>query len=246
MTNLIIRLNFTQLRNETHVECNENVDRLIDQYDPSTLGILPQYQIYQPLFAEEVAALDVIRKSEYTGEIHEQDLRRDSIFRGFDEAVQSAQHHFVPEKQEAAKRITVVIEHYGNIAAKNYDQETAAIDDLIRELATGDYPSLISLLGLNDWLTQLDAENQRFKNLMAERYTEVSQRPITRMKAARAETDKALRVIFNRIEALALVNGVATYEAFIRELNAVLERYKNIQAQEKGRRKAHTNSNKGA
>jgi capsule polysaccharide export protein KpsE/RkpR len=92
---------------------------------------------------------------------------------------------------------------------------------------------------LNDWLTQLDTENQKFKALMSERYTEASQRLATRMKAARAETDKALRTIFGQIEALALVNGIAAYEAFIREVNAVLERYKNILAQEKGRRKAN-------
>jgi hypothetical protein len=63
---------------------------------------------------------------------------------------------------------------------------------------------------LSDWLTELDAENQKFKELMAQRYTEVSQRPTTRMKAARAETDKAFRAIFRHIEALALVNGPPT------------------------------------
>jgi hypothetical protein len=87
-------------------------------------------------------------------------------------------------------------------------------------------------------VTQLGNENQTFKNLMAERYTEVSQRPTTRMRAVRVETDKAFRTIINQIEALALVNGVGDNEPFIKELNAVLERYKNIQAQETGKRKA--------
>jgi hypothetical protein len=185
-----------------------------------------------------VEALDIIRKSDYTQEILEQDHVRDGIFRGFADAVQSALHHFNPAKREAAKRIETVVEHYGNIAAKNYDQETAAIDDLIRELAAGDYPSFISTLALNDWVTQLGNENQTFKSLMAERYTEVSQRPTARMRAARVETDKAFRTIINQIEALALVNGEGDNEPFIKELNAVLERYKNIQAQETGRRKA--------
>jgi hypothetical protein len=243
MANVIIRLDLAQLRNETHVELNENVNRLIEDFTPGALGIVPQYQVYKPAFDAEVAVLDVIRKSEYTAEILDQDHVRDGIFRGFDEAVQSAQHHFVPAKQEAAKRIAVVFEHYGNISAKTYDQETAAIDDLIRELATGDYPTLVTLLGLNDWIIQLDVENQKFKNLMATRYTEASQRPTTRMKAARVETDKAFHSIIYQIEALALVNGIAAYEAFIRELNAVFERYKNIQAQEAGRRKANVKQN---
>jgi hypothetical protein len=95
-------------------------------------------------------------------------------------------------------------------------------------------------LALNDWVVQLAAENQRFKILMDERYKETSQRPATRMKAARTETDRALRNLFNQIEALARVNGIAAYEEFVKELNAVLERYKNILAQEKGRRTKDT------
>jgi hypothetical protein len=58
------------------------------------------------------------------------------------------------------------------------------------------------------------------------------------MKVARKDTDKALRNIFYQIEALALVNGIAAYDAFIRELNAVLNRYKHIQAQEHGKHAA--------
>jgi hypothetical protein len=49
--------------------------------------------------------------------------------------------------------------------------------------------------------------------------------------------DKAFRELVDRIEALVLLNGAASYEAFIRELNAVLERYKNMLAQRQGKAK---------
>ena len=75
---------------------------------------------------------------------------------------------------------------------------------------------------------------------MLDRYTETSQRPTVRMRDARGNVDKCLRQILDRIEALALVNGIDAYEAFIKELNAVSERYKNIMAQEKGDRKEKT------
>jgi hypothetical protein len=238
MKHLIIRLDFVLLRNETHVEFNENVKRIIIKYNPEALDIFPQYVVYKTALGEEISALDIILKSEYTEKISEQDHRRDSIFRGFADAVKSSLNHFDPEKREAAAKIEVVVEHYGNITNKTYDEETAAIDDLLRELASGDYPSVVNVLRINDWLTQLNIENQKFKDLMTERYEEVSQRPAVRMRTARTETDKALHSIIYRIEALALVNGIDAYEPFIKELNAVLERYKNIQAQEQGRRKA--------
>jgi hypothetical protein len=237
MKNPIERINYHLLRNEAHVELHETVNRLFGIYTPDTLGIMPLYQIYKPLFDIEVSVLDVIRKSEYTVEIYEQDRSRDHIFRGLTDALKSALNHFDPAKADAARKVNTVFEHYGNIAAKTLDQETAAIDDLLRELASADYPALIQTLAVADWLTQLDTENNRFKTLMMERYGESALRPTTQMKQARAETDKAFRTIIAQIEALVIVNGAATYEPFIKELNVVLSRYKNILAQEAGTRK---------
>jgi hypothetical protein len=80
----------------------------------------------------------------------------------FADAVKSGLNHFDPAKREAARRIEIVLDNYGNIAAKALDQETAAIDDLLRELRSGDYPALVDSLALADWLVQLDVENRTF------------------------------------------------------------------------------------
>jgi murein L,D-transpeptidase YcbB/YkuD len=236
MKNLIIKFNYTELRNEAHVEYHETADKLVIKYNPESLGIKTLYDIYKPLLDAEVAVLDIIRKSEYTGEIAAQDHLRDKLFRGFADAVKSYLNHFNADKQHAAKKIETVLEHYGNIAAKAFDQETAAIDDLLREL-NDSCNTEVNLLNLSDWLTQLDTENVKFKTLMAQRYTETAQRPSTKMKIARTEVDKIFRSMLNMIDALATVNGTGNYEAFIKELNAVSERYKNLLAQSAGRRK---------
>jgi hypothetical protein len=232
-----LRLDFNSLRNEAHVEFHETADTLIVRHNPAALGITEQYGEYKPVIETEVSLLDILRKSGYTGELDGSDHRRDGLFRGIADYVKSGLNHFDPVKREAARRIEIVLENYGNIAAKTLDQETAAIDDLLRELRDGDYPALVNSFGLGEWLVQLDAENQTFKTLMFARYGETSQRPSTRMKIARKNTDAALRIIIDRVEALATVNGIAQYEAFIRELNAVIERYKNLVAAEAGKRK---------
>jgi hypothetical protein len=239
MENEIIQLDYPHLRNETYVELHETVNSLFEKYPPLALGILVQYEIYRPLFDLVVAVLDVIRKSGYTSELKEQDHLRDRLFRGLDDAVRSALNQFDPAKREAARRLMIVLDNYGNIAARAIDQETAAIDDLLRELRSGEYPAMIELLLLNDWIEHLDMANQRFKELMMARYDETAQqRPATNMKAARAATDKAFRNLIRQLEALARVNGMEVYEAFFRELNAVLERYRNLLAQQAGARKA--------
>jgi hypothetical protein len=237
MKSIITRINYRNLRNEVHVELHDTVDTLFVQSSPDSLGIRKQYDIYKPLVDDEKSSLDIIKKSGYTVDIDEQDHRRDAIFRGFVDAVRSAENHFNPLKKKAAVRIAIVLDNYGNIAAKTLDEETAAIDDMLRELDSDDYPTLIATLALEDWLTQLGTENQRFKELMSARYKETAKRPTVSMREARKKVDKAFLDIIYTIEASVLLNGITAYESFIPELNAILERYKSIYASQKKEKK---------
>jgi hypothetical protein len=232
MKNVIVRIDYSRLRNEVHVELHGTANTVILKFSPDTLGIRKQYDVYKPALDEEVSLLDIVKKSGYTGEIEEQDMRRDTVFRGFADAVKSAGNHFDPDKRNAATRILIVLENYGNIASRPLDQETAAIDAMYREFGSGDYPTLITLLNLSDWLAQLNLENQRFKELMLARYSEASKRPTSTMRAARTKVDKAFHDIVNTVEALVTLNGIEAYEPFIKELNTVVERYKNILARQ--------------
>jgi hypothetical protein len=200
------------------------------------LNVQPQYDVYFAAYEKEVSALDLIRRSELTAKIEEQDRRRDAVYRGFVDSVKGATKHFDTQKSEAALKVLNVIKHYGNIALKTLDAETAAIDDLLCEIDE-QLTAPIQLLGLEDWLTHLAAENTAFKTLVADRYAETAARPDVQMKAARKDVDAAFRALLNQVDALVLVNGSANYDAFIAALNAISERYKNILAQEAGMRK---------
>jgi hypothetical protein len=233
---IIVRFRYENLRNEAHVEFHTTVNALFLKFDPGTLGIGQLYVVYQPLLAEEIAALDIIRRSGLTPEIAEEDHKRDSLYRGFADSVKSFLHHYDPAKQEAAKKVEIVLERYGNIAAKSIDEETAAIEDLYRELLKQDNrPSLIAL-GLGEWLEQLVQTSRRLEKLMMERYDEAAKRPNVHMQNIRKEVDKVFRSILDLLESLVRVKGAGTNREFISELNVVMERYKDILAQEAGRR----------
>jgi hypothetical protein len=237
MESKIIRFSYENLRNEAHVEYHADVNSIFGVYTPKDLGIAAQYGIYKAAYDDEVSALDIILKSELTVEIGQQDVVRDNTFRGFSDAVKSATKHFDPAKRKAAAKVGNVLNHYGNIASRTLDGETAAINDLIRELQIDANTSLVDLLGLTDWLTQLQMENDALKTLMQQRYAEVAARPTVRTKATRKATDAAFRAMLNMIDALVLINGEANYTAFIAELNAVSKRYRDVLAQQAGARK---------
>ena len=233
---IIKRFSFSRLRNETHVEFNTTVDALIIKYNPETLQIEDRYAVYKPLLAEEITALDVIRRSELTKEIERLDHERDSLWRGMESTVQANLHHWDPGKRQAAEKLETIMEHYGNMARKTLDDETAAIEDLHRELMKQENYNYVVALGLGDWLGQMVQTSRNLEALMANRNAELLQRPTVKMQPIRKEVDAALNSIIDLLEALVEINGPDTNKNFIIELNGLMERYKDILAQEAGRR----------
>jgi hypothetical protein len=236
MNHLIISINLHALKNETHVEFSENIDRIFVKYDPATLGFQPLYSLYRTALDHESEALDIIRRSEITSEITRQDHVRDTIYRGLVDTVNAALHHFNPAFVEAALKIDNILKHYGNLSKKTLDDETAAIDNLLRELRQPSLTQAIARIGLATWREQLSIENEKLKGLMTQRYDETADKTPYRMTTARVETDKYYHAIVNRVESDQLA-GLAVNEAFVKDLNTIIERFKHILAQEIGERK---------
>jgi hypothetical protein len=235
MKEIITRINLRKLKNETHVQLNEILDAIFVKYNPVTQGFSLLYGLYKAALNSEAEALDFIRKSEITEKIHEQDRVRDDIYRGLVDSVKGATKHFDPAYREVAHLLDNIIDHYGNIARKTLDDETAAINDLVRELDQPAPAQALTLLGLTPWRNKLVEENETFTALMMNRYAEAAGKTPLRMRTARHETDKYYLAIVAQIENQYLA-GVDINETFLRELNAVIERFKNILAQETGER----------
>jgi hypothetical protein len=137
--------------------------------------------------------------------------------------------------------LQVVIENYGDITRKTYDDESAAINDLLREFATGGHAPHVATLALGEWTQQLAAANDAFIALMRQRYGEIARDPDARMKDARAAVDNHFRAMIDRLEAIITLNGIDFAEElapFVNEYNALAGRYKHVLAVEKGRRDA--------
>jgi hypothetical protein len=236
MKKIIIRFDFVRLRNEVHVSFNSTVDSLIIKYNPETLGIAALYAVFKALLTEEVAALDIILRSKLTEIIDRFDHERDSLWRGMVTTTKGYLDHFDPDKRQAAHQLMLILDHYGNIARKNLEAETAAIEDLHTELMKQDNYLYVTALGLGEWLGQLVQASRNLDAQMKMRYDEIGKRPDLHMRSIRKQVDKALYDIFDRIESLVNVNGAENYKAFISELNAVMEREKDVLAQEAARR----------
>ena len=172
------------------------------------------FMVYLLIYDNESATLDVIRKSMLTNDIAEADDLRDNTFIGLSDAIKSANRHFRPDVQQAASRLLVIIENHSNLIRKSYDEETAAINSLINDLTTVGAAD-VTAIGLAEWVTELQANNNAFDDLKKGRYTEEAGKTQLRMKEVRMQLDEAYQAIGTLINTLIIVNGETPYTHFV-------------------------------
>ena len=220
----IIDYSLSHLRNDEHHEFHADFSELVTRFTPDALGIQALVATYNDLFLAEGDTLNIIKKNDLTDELFNADLGRDTTLRGFNATIKSACNHFDAEKQKAGGRIQIVLDEFGNIAAKSYEAETTSINSLVLKL-TRDYANDVALLGVNDWLDELLNRNAAFTAISNQRYTKETAKTQLRMKEVRIELDDAYKAIVKRINALVEINGPAAHSDFIKELNLRIEKY---------------------
>ena len=104
------------------------------------------------------------------------------------------------------------------------NEQTSAVYKILQELK-GKYAPDTALVGISSWVSELEARNNAFADLMRKRFDETAARTDIVLKEARIEVDNAYFAIRERVNALAVVEGLSVYENFIRTFNAVIAKY---------------------
>ncbi|MDR2009001.1 MAG: DUF6261 family protein [Bacteroidales bacterium] len=230
----IKKIHMQHLRNEELFQYITDFKSLISEYPPESMGITDQYQKFLSLYANADDVLEQIRKSQYTAEIAQADIERDTTFLGFRNVVKGMQSHFNSEKSKAAANLMIVFDQYGNISKKNYSEETALIHNFLQEMR-GKFAPDVEVIGLQEWVDMLDQNNQEFSSLMLQRNEETSQKTNLKMKDLRKEIEDCYVDIIRRIEAVTILQSDHSLTDVVNKLNANITRYKNTLAQREGR-----------
>lgn len=223
----ILRLNKHHLRNEEHFQFQTDVKTLIESLDAEQLKISSLFEHFLEVYLKEDEALEKIRKSLLTDPITDLDRKRDELFMNFKQLVKSHFSHFQTEKAEAARKIQTLIDHYGNITKKSYNETTASVYNFIQDIEAS-FSNELQTLNAKDWIVQLKSFNNEFEELMNERHDEKAKNQSSNLRFIRDEVDNIYLSITEKIEALSLLhNDEGIYSDFIARLNARIEYYKH-------------------
>ena len=242
----IKKVDFNQLRNNEHFQCQTEFKALVEEFNPATLKIEPYFSgSYIPRYNAEDEALIKIIKSSFTDRRSDADRGRDQTFRGSADTVIAGLNHFDLEVREAARRLKIVFDRFGNVAQLPLNEETSAIYNLYQEV-TEKHTADAEKLGLLPWMNKLKADNEAYEALVTGSYEEEATKTELKAKETRTEVDVVVRQIIERVEALIVIEGEAGYTEFVRRLNLIFDRYANTLAQRQGIAKAEAEKKKAA
>jgi hypothetical protein len=191
-------------------------------------------------FAECVRIEDlcykIISKSDLSSLKAEQDHLRDIIVSCIKRLIKTFLLHYNLNMSAAARRLKIVIDTFDKdtpIINQLYDAETVTIRNLIKILRE-QYAADIELLGLTDWLKELEIRNETFDSLAKDYNEELAKKNASRSKEVRQNTDEAYDHIIEALSGLIRLEGIGEYESFVDELNELVWHYNTRVAQHLG------------
>ncbi|MDR0613929.1 MAG: DUF6261 family protein [Dysgonamonadaceae bacterium] len=230
--------------NAEHIEFHKMAYDIINRHK-DLINAPAMLAAYQAKVAQEATVYKWLRSSEFTEKKAETDRERDRILSGITDVLHGYEKHFDPAIRDKARHVLHLIDNYHNLEQTGYDAETAGIDSIIEKLAGSDYLPDVQALNLGLWLTELDRLNTLFKSYAADAEQEQVDKPGINPKAARRETDEALRLITQRVTAIITIDGPEESAGLIAEYNVHVNHYNTLLNEHYGRLHAKTDISGG-
>jgi hypothetical protein len=217
---LILSILFRYLRGEAHYRFLSLFNQLLNEFSAVKTVVAPFYTEFSTLLAQEKDIVDMQKSSDYTQQISAADHRDDWLITGINDAVRAALHHYDPTIVAAARSVWLRLKAFGEIQAKSYEEEAAAIDLLVEDLRSSEFATKISQLGLTGWVNELATAVADFERLLKLRNVEQSVKPQQRLREVRRQLESVYRNMIAYITSAAMLNTSGTYTTFIDRLNA--------------------------
>ena len=223
---------------------------LILQYGPTVLQIVQEYAKLVDLRDKARKILRITKESAFTSQIETADDDRDKIIITFNNQVYTSRTHYDPVIKEAARKVYIVSKRYKNMVRQEYNKESTSIEDLIAELRDN-LMNEINILGLSNFLDDLEAANNVLIDLMEAREAEyLSKLPIDSVTGEKMHFEDVKKAIFacyrdtvTRIDAVIILNNTPVINEFHLKFNLKIDHYNWIAAIREGRNKARRNKN---
>jgi hypothetical protein len=239
----ISRVELQRMSNDAHFQFHTETAALAAASDAAALHIEGLDSRHAAQLATLDEALKKIVKSPITAQIHEADKKRDDAYRGLAAFNKAMLLHSDPAIRAAAEHIQIVIDTYGNVVSRSYEEESSAVYNLVQDLMSLKYAPDAATAGLTQWVTKLGAANNTVSALIANRDAETAAKTHVVVKDARRDIDRTFRKIAARVNSHAGEDATPAVSEFIMKLNIIIKRFATLVKQHHSHH--HHNGNGG-
>ena len=186
------------------------------------------------------------RKSLDTEDIKNLDDARDDSLGAYHEAVLGLQRNPNEAKKQAARLLNLNYDTYKPERGQEYMKETELISQMTTEIrGSQELTAAIQLLGLEDYLNDLEQKNQAFAQLVKGRTASTEGYQKGAVAEARANLEQKYQLFRQMLNVASIYEGDADYRPFILAINAEVEHFRQILARKGVSMGADINSGTG-
>ncbi|MDR2980995.1 MAG: DUF6261 family protein [Puniceicoccales bacterium] len=220
------------LRNEEHLGFHSEFAKLVNEHDLSQ-AFQDLVAVYNGHYDDLDVAVEIIRRSVYTGQMIAADRQRNATYQRLRDAVRGFTRHADSAKRLAATKLHNVVRHYGNLIRMSRDKKTYAMMSMLQDLRSE--AADLQTLGLATWVGELEADNGEYIKLKGLRYDQWEQQHVRKVLECRAVLDADYEAIVQYAGAYQVLNPEdANVPALISALNERVDAYNRLIAQRRG------------
>lgn len=179
-------------------------------------------------------SLRTVSKSKVADKLVAADEARDKAYAILKQFLQANGQIAEEDIQTAYGKIAEQFNQFKNVATKTYEEESAALTQLIKKLKSADFKESVKKLGLENHLARLTQAQEQFETLYQTRLEETKAKTKSQTKLLKAE-------LVNSYDSLADYIAVNAYhhtdkphlKALLTDINAIRSRYKKRKTSKK-------------
>jgi hypothetical protein len=226
------------MKNERWFNYHLEFDGIVVKWTPDVLGVAALYPGYRAKLEQADLLLEQPAKSFLSSEIETADNLRDEDIKGLKTAVKAFLKSSDPEKKKSATKVMITFDKYGNFDKLDYAAEGGAVYNFLQDMK-GKHSEDVKTLGVTQWVTDLEKHNNQTTSLLTERDAEKKDKPEGNLKNVRREVDAIFGNMLKTVE-VSIMNNPDSHglDEFVKEVNILSKRYKDVAAQQQGRKNA--------
>ena len=187
------------------------------------------------------------RKSLESEDLKNLDSERDDALGAYHEAELGLQRNPNEAKRQAARLLNLNYDTYKPERSQEYMKETELINQMTTEIRnTAELSAAIQLLGLEDYLADLEQKNQAFADLMAGRTASTEGYQKGAVAEARADLEAKYQLFRQMLNVASIYEGDTEYRPFLLAANAEVEHFRQILARKGISTGSSSNGNGGS